>query len=66
MKANDLAWESRISERQYHENSARNKLDLVLGFERGRIVGVLAHVNRAILADEEVGVTYGWDYWTAG
>ena len=63
MKANDLAWSPNASLDDYLSRRDRNGLDLVLTFEGSRSVGVGVCVNQPLRQGDEVGVTYGHDYW---
>jgi hypothetical protein len=64
MKANDLAWSPGTDGYTYMRRSERNKLELILAYEDGNVVGTYAMANRNIKANEEVGITYSYDYWT--
>lgn len=64
MKANDLAWRPDVYKDPFgNYDSSKNKMELILGFEAGVIKSVYAYVNAKIRKDEEVGITYGVQYW---
>ncbi len=64
MKANDLAWQPGLSEAEYEKRMHLNKMDLILNFDsHGQIDGSYVHVNEDIKKNDEVGITYGYDYW---
>ncbi len=63
MKANDLAWSPQKNAREYNAETWRNQLELVVEFSQGRAVGVVAVMQRDAVPNEEVGITYGIDYW---
>ena len=64
MKANDLAWSAGASRGEYEARLCNNQIELVLAFEHGRIDRAIAFVNRDIALGDEVGVTYGFGYWS--
>ena len=71
MKANDLAWTSGIDERIYEQRARRrNCIELILEFGpesekdgRRRVIDVCAHVTRTAKAGQELGMSYGYNYW---
>jgi hypothetical protein len=63
MKANDLAWKDGMTQAEYDQRTHMNKLDLILIVHRGRVEGACVLANDDIAQDEEVGITYGFDYW---
>ena len=66
MKANDFAWKPGIIESDYNQNESQNQLNLLLTFTTGQPVG-LSLVNKCIVAKgEELGLTYGFEYWWSG
>ena len=64
MKANDRAWPADAPDVYEARASARNAIEFVLAFERGRAAGIRAHFLRDVAPGEEIGATYGWGYWT--
>ena len=64
MTANDLAWAEGRSLDTYTEECVRNSLELILNFKNAQVT-TSAYANRAISKGEEVGMTYGYDYWRA-
>lgn len=66
MRANDLAWTPNITEEEYEKQIFKNKIEMVLSFdEKGLIDGVGVICNNFISKGEEVGMTYGYNYWTS-
>lgn len=66
MKANDKAWRTGLNEAAYLQRTVLNNMELVLVFEKRRGVGIAAHTLRHIASGEEIGITYGFDYWVEG
>ncbi len=66
MKANDKAWlPEGCTAEEYEARTHLNALEFVLQFgSDGRICGVMARALRAIQCDEEIGITYGYAYWS--
>lgn len=64
MMANDLAWKTNRSHRKYWGETKKNKLELILNFAENS-VSVSIYANQHIGDGEEVGITYGYDYWTS-
>ena len=63
MFANDAAWPS-DNECNYNENSSKNNADFVLCFDNDELVGICMVLLKDVLADDEICVTYGWNYWS--
>lgn len=62
MTANDFAWPSR-TQKKYNANSHRNQLEFVMVVEAGVLMGIAAHFLCRVAKGEEIGCTYGWDFW---
>jgi hypothetical protein len=62
MNANDFAWPSQ-TQKKYNANSLRNQLEFVMVVEAGQLVGIAAHFLCKVAKGEEIGCTYGWDFW---
>ena len=65
MKANDLAWSPCNSVEEYEADASLNQVELIIQFEKGHAVGVVGLVTKHISHGDEVGVTYGNEYWQA-
>lgn len=67
MMANDLAWPA-TSEKDYEKNVEKNKICLLLEFSNTatpNIIGIKIYVTQDIKKNEEVGNSYGYDFWTS-
>ena len=63
MKANDFAWKPNIDSIDYYLNENNNKLSFVLNYNESECTGIVALALDDITAGNEIGVTYGYDYW---
>ena len=63
MKANDLAYSPTVSLHEYLLLIKRNKLELVLEVARTEVIGVYLVAIDEIAVDEEVGISYGPNFW---
>ena len=67
MKANDRGWRSgsRNTPEKYRSCIRQNAFEFVLAIDKTvGVNGVYAYFTRGVKADEEIGSTYGWAYWT--
>ena len=59
-------WYEDLTRAEYDSRVHANQLDLILGFDASyRVVDVYIHANREIASGDEVGITYGYEYWTS-
>ena len=64
MKMNDLAFRAGIlNQTEYAERLSKNAVEFILCFKDHKIIAVKAFVTRNIMKGEEIGMTYGIDYW---
>lgn len=63
MRANDLGFAPNINSEVEYEPQ-KNKIDLIMRFNSdGKAEGICAVVLDDIWPKEEVGITYGWNFW---
>ena len=63
MAANDMAWPA-LNEEIYNKKTINNKLEFVLKIdEKDHVVGICLLALTDIKEGEEIGVTYGWNFW---
>lgn len=64
MIANDAGWPARNEGEYESQCIAKNTLEFVLSFDSAGLVdGVFGYFNRDVFQDEEICVTYGWNFW---
>ena len=64
MIANDAGWPAPNEAEYEAQCSANNTLEFVLSFgSTGLVDGVFGYFNRDVLPNEEICVTYGWNFW---
>ena len=66
MKANDLGWDARarMTPHKYQARIHRNAFEFVLSVDREGVNGIYAYFTRDVPMEEEIGSTYGWEYWS--
>lgn len=62
MFANDAAWPC-DDELNYNDRTSKNNADFVLKFEKKKLIGICLILLRDVDQDEEICVTYGWNFW---
>lgn len=65
MKANDLGWMSktRNTPLKYQTRIRKNAFEFIVSVDREGVNGIYAYFTRDVRVEEEIGSTYGWEYW---
>jgi hypothetical protein len=65
MKANDRGWRAGApnTAQTYHDRARENAFEFVLSVDARGVNGVYAYFTRDVRVGDEIGCTYGWDYW---
>lgn len=65
MKANDRGWRAGVpnTTQTYHDRARENAFEFVLSVDARGVNGVYAYFTRDVAVGDEIGSTYGWEYW---